>query len=929
MIGRDDELAALASFMTSSDGDSLVLRGEAGVGKSTLVDHAARLAAQEKHTLISLTGVEAESQLPYSGLHQCLHPLRGHMAEQEERHRAVFDVVFGLGGAEPPPSAMTLGIAVLDLLSRATVRGPLTLLIDDGQWLDNASAEVCGFVARRLSGSTVKMLITLRSDVTSRFDSAALPELSVRELPAQAARQFLERHRPQLDEAGREAVLEHARGNPLALLELPPYGMGGALGRRAVPQLSTLHAVSLPRRLQHVYGTRIERLEAGVREQLLRGALDGAAATGASPAGEQRYRMRDVAEAVAGGLLEVDPVTGELLFRHPLVRSTVVQMATPNQRRAAHAELACVHGENLERRAAHLAASVVDPDEKIAAVLEAAARSATRRGGASAAVTWLTRAAELSEDSADRCRRLDEASHLAGQAALLDEASHLAGQAALLAEAEKLARRSSPHSGTSGSLATAVTSAYSAFYQEGDVHSAHRRLATAIEGLRDDPGGNAAGMLTHAVDTLLAVAQYSSDAVLWRRTENLLDSLGDRVHPLSALYRDAWGDFVKHGAGLRERVEQAFTSGAELAPWDVSRLGVSALLVDSVDQYRTYLRRAVERERESGAVSSVMTMLRLIMMDQMSSGAWDEAEESGQQALELALAHGFTLFAHHSRACLGMLAARRGQLGRARDLQAAVDAWARPRGVKFLTQTAEAIGAAAALSGGDYEAAYLYAVGITTPGSFEPYTHQASRSLLDLVEAAMATGRQEHARRHALAARDAELSEVSPRLALMTYGALSTTSSDPTEADDMYARAAALPAAPSFPFEFARIALAHGTRLRQRHSLQGARQVLMRACETFDRLGAGPWAERARGELRASGVSARVPASHPEPLSPQERQIADLAARGLTNREIGARTHLSPRTVSSHLYRIFPKLGITSRAALRDALGHSPGISHQ
>ncbi|MGW5568121.1 LuxR C-terminal-related transcriptional regulator, partial [Streptomyces tendae] len=748
----------------------------------------------------------------------------------------------------------------------------------------------------------------------SRFDSAAMPVLSVGELPADAARQFLERRRPHLDEPDREVVLEQARGNPLALLELPPYGTDGGLGHRAAARAPSVRAMSLPRRLQDIYGTRIKRLGAGVREQLLRGALDGAAAAGPGHADEQRYRMRDVTEAVTSGLLIVDPITGDFIFRHPLVRSTVVQLATPNQRRAAHSELARVHEANLERRAAHLAASVVDPDEQVAAALEAAARSVSRRGGAAAAVSWLTRAAELSEHTADRGRRLDEATHLAGQAALLDEA-------------EKLAQRSAPHFGMADSLATAVTSACSRFYQEGDVRAAHRRLTAAIEELRDDTGRSDTGMLTHAVDTLLAVAQYASDPVLWRRTEELLDSLGDRVHPLSALYRDAWGDFVRHGAELRERIERAFADVAELAAWDVSRLGVSALLVDSLEQYRPYLRQAVARERESGAVSSVMTMLRLIMMDQMSSGAWDEAEESGRRALDLALTRGFTLFAQHSRACLGMLAARRGQLDRARELQAVVDAWARPRGVKFLTQTTEAIGAAAALTEGDYEAAYLYAIGITPPGSFETYTHQASRSLLDLVEAAMATGRREHARRHALAAREAGLPEVSPRLALMTYGALSITSADGAEADAMYARVAAHPATPSFPFEFARIGLAHGIRLRQRHSPQRAREVLMRAGDTFDRLGAMPWAERARGELRAAGVSARGPASHTTPLSPQERQIANLAASGLTNREIGARTHLSPRTVSSHLYRIFPKLGITSRAALRDALGHSPDAS--
>ncbi|KOV88256.1 LuxR family transcriptional regulator, partial [Streptomyces sp. NRRL WC-3723] len=168
----------------------------------------------------------------------------------------------------------------------------------------------------------------------------------------------------------------------------------------------------------------------------------------------------------------------------------------------------------------------------------------------------------------------------------------------------------------------------------------------------------------------------------------------------------------------------------------------------------------------------------------------------------------------HTRAYLGLLAAMRGQTERARELQATVDAWARPRGVGFLTQIADAIGTAAALSEGDYEAAYLHAIGITPPGTFTPYAHQASRTLLDLVEAALHTGRSEQARTHALAARDAGLPDISPRLALLTHGALAMTATDPTEADENYHHAETHPAAATFPFELARIRLAHGIRLR-------------------------------------------------------------------------------------------------------------------
>ncbi|MEU0568411.1 ATP-binding cassette domain-containing protein, partial [Nonomuraea sp. NPDC005983] len=381
VVGRDGVHGELSAFMTATGGRALILRGETGVGKSALLDHVAGLAATENHRVIRAAGVEAEAELPFAGLHQVLYSLLPHAAGLDEGHRAVFDVVFGLREGKAP-SVMSVGIAALDLLSLVASEKPLVLLLDDGQWMDASSSEVCGFVGRRLTGSSVKMLIAVRSDVGSRFDTAALPELPVAALSEEAAGQLLDMRHPQLDTQTRHIVLEHAMGNPLALLELPTYLNGGHTGRTA-EELLGLGNIPLSRRLQHVYGIRIERLPGPVREELLRGALDGVGAgPGDNRAPGARYRMREADEAVAAGLLDTDPTTGDLVFRHPLIRTTVVQLATPNQRRAAHAELARVHRHDVERRARHLAASIVDPDEEVAAALEAAADSASRRGGA-------------------------------------------------------------------------------------------------------------------------------------------------------------------------------------------------------------------------------------------------------------------------------------------------------------------------------------------------------------------------------------------------------------------------------------------------------------------------------------------------------------------------------------------------------------------
>ncbi|GAA1981754.1 helix-turn-helix transcriptional regulator [Catenulispora subtropica] len=906
LVGRLEERAELAAFVTDAAGRALVLRGETGVGKSALLQDAAALAEREGHRVVRAAGVEAEAGLPYAGLHQFLYPLLGDAAQLDAGTRAVLDAVFG-GGEGGPASVMALGIAVLNLLAHAAATRPLFLVLDDGQWLDDASADVYGFVGRRLAGSPVKLLLAVRSDLPSRFDTAALPELPIVPLPDADAAVLLDRSHPGLATSVRRAVLDQAQGNPLALLELPAHHAG-----RADDQFG-LNGVPLPRRLRNLYGARITGLSDAVRAELLKGALDGVgvgAEDGVAPS--PRYRMRDADEAVAAGLLEIEPGTDDFTFRHPLVRSTVVQMATPNQRRAAHQELARVHREHLERRATHLAAATVDPDEDVADILEAAAESATRRGGALAAVAWLTRAAELSENHADRSRRLADAAFVASHAGRL-------GQAHRLVLADLAA-------GTTDSPAGVLAAGYQALYQDGDVRSTHRLVSAAIEKLRDgvtEPDE----LLTRLVNLLTGLSAYAGDEASWERAHELFDSLSDLVSENSRLYSDVWSDVVRRGAGRAEAVEDAAATMQDLEPWELTRLGVTAYHLDLLSQFRPHLQRVVDRELETGAVASGLAMLHLIMLDQMAVGEWDEAERTGERVLTLAAEHGLELFVAQSRGYLAQLAALRGQVVRARDLQAEVEAWARPRGLGLLTQTADAAGAGAALSAGDFEAAYLFAAGVTTPGSFHAYAHQAPRMLLDLVEAALHTGRAEEAREHALAARDAGLPGISPRLALVTYGALAMTAETEREAAAMFALVEAHPDAARFPFEVARIRLAHGTRVRHVEGRAAARQYLLPAAEAFERLGAAGWSERAQAELRATGAAPRASMLHVATLTWQERRIADLAASGLTNKEIGTRMHLSPRTVSSHLYRIFPKLNITTRAALRDALSRTEELA--
>ncbi|MFI5934334.1 AAA family ATPase [Actinoplanes sp. NPDC051494] len=811
IVGRADERARLRALLDT--GGALLVGGDAGVGKTMLLDELARVARDRGVRVVRAAGVEAETGIPYAALHQLVHTFLPLTHRLDPAQRAVLDGAFrGTGDA---PSVMALGIAVLDLLALASAERALLLIADDGQWFDAPSVQVLTFVARRLGEQGISVAVGVRE---------------------------------------REPFG--------ALVELP-----AAIGDDA--DLTAMTHLPLPRRLERVFAARIRQLPDGERADLLRAALDGH-----RPVGGHQPR------AGAVGLLDVDPATGRIGFRHPLVRSAVVQLASPNERRAAHADLAARYPHDLHRRAGHLAAATVDPDPVVADTLERAAQAATRRGGAATAVGWLTRAAELSDRPADRARRLGDA-------------AFIAGQAGLLTRAETLSRAA----GEVATPAAVLSAGYVGLYRDGDV-SLHRSVAQTLRAHAATAGDDTVDWL---VTLLLAIAQFATDPVLWAQTDELVDELAGRLPATTLLFRDTWGDIVRRGAGVAERLHRAAATLDDNPPWHVMRLGVCAYRVDALADFRPYLSRIVDRERDAGAITNMMTMMHLTMLDHTASGRWDEAVRIGERGIGLAAEHGYELFGHQFRVFLGLVAAQRGELARATELQATVDRWARPRRVGQLVGYAESIG--------DYETAWAYATGLATPGEFAPYAQQAPRTLLDLVEAGLHTGRDGPARTHAEAARDARLDRISPRLALLTLGALAMTG----PCDEAYAAVAAHPAAAAFPFERARIALAHGMWLRRQRRVVEARAVLTGAHDTFAALGATSWSERARHEL-ASGVPARAE------LTTQERHIAELAATGLSNKQIGARLFLSPRTVGAHLYRIFPKLGITSRAALRDAL---------
>lgn len=878
-IRRDLDVARVERALSDATPAALLLHGEPGVGKTTVL---ATVARRSSRRVLRATAVPSEADLPFATLHLLLHGVLEAAPALSAPAREALEVAFGRT-AGPSPAPMVLRSAVLDVLALARGDTGLLVVLDDVQWMDEASAAVLAYAVRRLPAQSAALLA--RRDHTGPdgpFDRLDLPAHELPPLDAAGAAMLLDTEHAGLRPALRRRVLEVAAGNPLALVELP----------RALEEAPWQDGDPLPltRRLESSFGQRVTALEPPVRRSLLEAALDDGGAAVVD---------LHLEAAVETGLMTRSG--GALAFRHPLVRSAVVAVASDEERRAAHRTLADRYTASLERRALHLAAAETGPNESVAALLEEAARQQVLRGAAAQAVGVLIRAAAASEDPTAASRRLGDAAFLAGQAGDLERSE------ALL--------RSAAARGDAGSPAEAITLGMLELFAEGAVRSAEPRLLTALAVARAQ--GDRA-MADRVRSSVLSLAMFAADGAVHRRLRAAItEEPGSEPDPLIALYRDAWGDLTRAPADLPDRIRTAL-AGADLEPWTLMRLLVSAYYAGVLDEHRPLLDRMLAREAKAGARISAVVSGQVRLLDRMDSGAWAAARAEGESLRATALEHGLALLEHQTAAYLGLLAADQGRRGEALQLADDVERWAGPRGVGLVAEHASSIRARVALADGRYEDAFRALVAITPPGRFLPHRHLAARTLLDLVESAVHAGRTGQAREHALAAQRSSLPALGARYRLIVSGALAMTST-PTVAAREFERALHGAGAEALPFDAARIRMAFAACLRRDGDRAAAREQLAAAHAAFVSLGAAPWAERAAGGLRALGAAAD--AGGTDGLTPQEREIVALAATGLTNREIGERLHLSPRTVGSHLYRAFPKLGVRTRAGLRDAVG--------
>ncbi|MER6219286.1 AAA family ATPase [Streptomyces sp900105755] len=947
LVGRSAELALLDGFFGSAAGRgrALMLTGEAGAGKSALLDAAARRARDRAFQVLRVTGSQVEAGVGFAALDQILRPLTAEIAELAPWQARTLRAVRGVPDGRQAELLAVAG-SVHVLLSRKAARGgPVAIVIDDVAWLDRPSAVVLGTVARCTHGAPVALLAACRTGDGSFLSGTGIPAYEVRPLDETAAHELVAGRFPAMAPRVRQRLVAEAAGNPLALLELP-----ATLDEAQRQERGPLSAVlPLPEPLKKVFAVRVEALPERTRELLLLAVLDG---SGGLHILERALGGGDVlaelGPAEQAGLVRVDTATGRLAFRHPLTRSAVLELSTAAERRRGHLALAREFPAGSEHRARHLADAAVGPDDEVAALLHEVAYRMLRRGDAVGAVGTLLRAADLSGTGTARGRLLAEAACLGANVT-----GDLRNVHALLGSA----RLADPAG--SGSLAAATAAASRLVNGEGDVDTAHRLLTDAIRDhaagprgtgtihnqtagprgtgtIRDHaagPRGAGADILDEALLTLLVTCFHSGRPELWK----VFDAEAAKVQvrspdDLLCVLRAAFGDPAHAAPAVLELLDGLLAElHRETDPRRIVRTAVAAAYVDRLPGCRSALHRVVDDGRDGGAVTLAVEAFFLLANDAYLSGQWGDLPKLTEEGLRWCARYDYRLTAQPGRFLRGLLAAAQGDTATARRTADRLVAWGNPRGLGLLRVYAAHIRALSALGEADFESAYRHLRSVITPGEIPAHLPHALWLFLDFAEAAARTGRHGEAAAHVAAVRGTGIPAVSPRLAMMTDAAEAVATPDAID-HELFRRAVDTPDAERWPFEWARIRLAYGERLRRARAGAEARSHLDAALGTFRRLGAGPWSARAANELRASGIPVGAPAGtaacdavRSAPLTPQELQVARLAATGLTNKRIAARLFLSPRTVAGHLSNAFPKLNVTSRAGLRDALtGRAP-----
>lgn len=904
LLGRDRALARLSALVTQARGGrsgALVVAGEAGVGKTALLDRVAEAAAP--HLRVErMVASESEMELTYAGLQLMCGHMMAASTHLPDPQRAALEAAFGLREAGAP-NPFVVGLAVLGLLTQAAGDQPLLCIVDDAQWLDDVSARSIAFVARRIGAEGIVMVVAMR-DVDERF--ADLPQLVVAGLGDEDARELLRRVLPgAIDDRVRDQLIAESRGNPLALRELPrglsPAEMAGGF--------ALVSSMPVESRIMQSLLAQLEPLPGAARRLLLLAAAD--------PTGDPALLWR-ASELLALGPENLDlAVQADALvvgtrvgFRHPLIRSAVYRSASPEDRRVVHAALAEATpvDRDPDRRAWHRASATARPDEDVAADLERSAERARTRGGVSATAAFLERAAQLSPAPIRRAERLIAAAEAKLDAGAPATALRLLGTVADLP-------LTALDNATIGRLRAR------AGYALRRDRSAPRQLLVAAQNLEPFDRALARDTYLQALAAALyagrlgepgAVAEISG-AILTATADDRSDQAADLLLRGQAMLFSAGQEAAlpTMRRALRAFLDQPSDSVPLHWMWFAGR---AAQDLWDAEALRTLADRQVQLARAAGVLTVLPMALSLLMVARTFDGRLDAAEVICNEIDTILSVTGHPL-PRYGRI---FVAAYRGRVdeveSRARQLRA--DAHARGEGYALtVANLAEAL---------VYNGAGRYGEALASARGELPYSHElghAMRTLLELVEAAMRTGERglaEQAVEHLVDVTQ----PVGENDWAQAFMALARAQLQEGEAaEDLYREAIERFGRVRVPMLVGRSRLLYGEMLRRLNRRVDAREQLRAAHEGLVACGMTGFAERAYRELQAAGETMRVRTSNAlDQLTDQELNVARLARDGLTNRDIGGRLFISARTAEYHLRKVFVKLGISSRAELRAAL---------
>ncbi|MCW2526304.1 MAG: transcriptional regulator, LuxR family [Pseudonocardiales bacterium] len=904
LIGRDNELEVLYRLIANikDEGASVVVRGQPGVGKSSLLRAASDIARDSGSLVLAASGIESEAMLPFVGLSRLMRPLMSASGALPAGQRRALLTALGERKG-PPPELFLTALAALTLIVDAAAIQPVVAVIDDVQWLDGPTNDVLAFISRRLSDDPVILIAGLRDGHTVAISSAGALEIELHGLNTASARQLLAHVAADLTVADQRALLSQARGNPLALVELPSaWRSAGAdvLG----PASAT---VPLTIRLEQAFASRMTELPAATRDILLIAAVNAEenmaeALAGATVLSGARVSMEDLEPAAEARLLEFDQ--SSIRFRHPLVRSAVLHVEPLRRRQAAHAAMSDILVADRYRRVWHRAQSVDGPDDTVADLLDGSHIESINRGSVLAAIAALERSAELTSTVGPRARRL----LLAAQHAFGLGRADLVNRLVEAAERNELSE-----------LDEARAEWLRELFSEGMLGDSARVRELCTLATRSA----AIGEIDLALDLLASAALrcwwavgHESDR---QHVSGVAASLTAVQDDARCIFVIAVADPLGHVPQTRERLEVRSAAGLSDVH-QMRQLGMAARAIGAEPLAADYFEGVESKLRERGQLGLLSHLLAVQAAVYLDLGNWRRAGQSLQEGRRLSKETGQSTWRTGTAVVGAVFESLTGDVETALEHATEIEAACSGQAASDFLALVQLSRGIALLSAERPAAAYDALRPMFDPQAACYHPREQLSAVMFLVEAAVGCNSEDGIRDVIHRLEQLATATRSPILNVHLLYARPLLA-DHGDAERLFEDALSEDLS-RWPWPRARIELAYGSWLRRHRRLAESRVPLRAALATFDAIGATEWARQARAGLRAAGE--RRPPTETEKgaskLTAQEMQIARLAADGLSNREIGQHLYLSPRTIGSHLYRIFPKLGITSRAQLAQSL---------